>query len=60
MEQNIFDWVLSIPNLLGQFSTWLFTELPYIHLSPIGMLTIGGLGTILVLHLIHLINVVGG
>lgn len=60
MEQNIFNWVLDIPSILSQFGSWLFTELPYIKMSPIAIFTIGGIGAILVLHLIHLVNVISG
>lgn len=56
MEQNIFDWVISIPCVLSQFTSWLFTKLPYINLTPISIFTLTGISAILVFHLIKLVN----
>lgn len=56
MEQNIFNWVISIPRVLSQFTSWLFTKLPYINLTPISIFTLTGISVILVFHLIKLVN----
>lgn len=56
MEQNIFNWLISIPSILAQFSNWLFTKLPYINITPISIFTLSGISAILVFHLVKLVN----
>lgn len=58
MTQNIFNWVLSIPSILADFGNWLFTDLPYINISPIAIFTVAGVALLLGFHLLRL--VVGG
>lgn len=60
MASTIFQFFLDIPKQLAPFTTWLFTDLPYINIAPIALFGIGGFTAILVLHLIHLVNVIGG
>ena len=57
MAKTIFEWVLNIPQYLGEFSSWLTTPLQYINLSPLALLTIGGgtaLITVIVIHIVRL------
>lgn len=60
MVQSIFDFVLNVPSQLVPFTTWLFTELPYVKIAPISLFGMAGFTVILVFHLIHLVNVISG
>lgn len=60
MIDNIFDFIVHIPQYISPFFEWLFQRLPYINLMPIEILSFAGIGVILTLHLIHLVNVVSG
>lgn len=60
MADSIWSFIMNVPQQLAPFTTWLFSELPYVHIAPIALFGIGGFTVILTLHLVHLVNLIGG
>ena len=50
----LLDFLLSILTRLAQFSNWLITPLDYINLSPLALLSVAGITTIVAIHLVRL------
>ena len=49
MEETLFNWIMSIPQTIAKFGDWLVKPImePYIKLSPLGLLGIGGVSTLI-------------
>ena len=58
LYQELFNWLLEIPQTLAEFGNWLNTPIydPYINISPLGLLGIGGISFIIALIIIHVIK----
>lgn len=61
MFQRLFDFALTIPQLLLPFTEWLLSDQVVLGgLSPLEFFGFGGFLVILGLHVAHLVNVVSG
>lgn len=60
MVNTLFQWILDIPKSLIPFVGWLTTTLPHLDITPLAILSIGGFTTIMILHVVHLVNVIAG
>lgn len=58
MENTLWNWLFQLPQQFAQMGSWLTTSLPYIGMSPLALLGVGGLTAVIVFSLIRL--VVGG
>lgn len=58
MYMRLLDFVLTIPQVLAQFSMWLLQPLPVINIAPLALFSVGGITLLVFWHLTRL--VVGG
>lgn len=58
MVDRLFSWLLEIPVILAQFTNWIIQPLPVINISPLALLSVGGIGLLIAFHLTRLI--IGG
>ena len=58
MSEILFEWLLNIPQYLGEFSSWLTSPIneKYINISPLGLFTIGGSAILLSIITIHVLR----
>lgn len=56
--ENLWQWVVNLPLQFLQFFAWLTEPLPYLDISPLGLISFAGLTALIVVLLIRL--VVGG
>lgn len=58
MTDRLLNWLLTIPQILAQFTNWIIQPLPVINLSPLALISVGGIGLLIAWHLTRLI--IGG
>lgn len=58
MVMRLLEWLLTIPQILAQFTSWIIQPLPVINLSPLALISVGGIGLLIAWHLTRLI--IGG
>lgn len=58
MFNELFEFLLNIPQTLSQFGSWLITPLneQWLNISPLGLLGVGGIGFIIVIITTHIIK----
>lgn len=58
MYQELYNWVLEIPQTLAQFGTWLTEPIKpgLIDLSPLALLGIGGVSVLIGLIVVHVVK----
>jgi len=60
MARELWDFILNSFKNISGFAEWLTTKLPYVNISPLAIFGVAGFSAIMILHLIHLVNVVSG
>ena len=60
MEQELFNLLMNVPQTIGAFSNWLMSPIyaPYINVSPITLLSVGGVTAVIWLIAIHVVRLV--
>ena len=53
-EINFLNWVFRLPVELAKFSNWLLTPLEVINMSPLAILSVGGISLIIGVHIVRL------
>lgn len=57
MAQDLFNWVLSIPQTIAGFTDWLVTPIGHgIDLSPLMLLSLGGVGIVIFIIGLHVVR----
>lgn len=58
MVNELFNWILQIPQTIASFGSWLMSPIydPYIKLSPLALLGIGGVSTIIIIIGVHVVK----
>lgn len=56
--ENLFNFVVSLPEKMAGFGQWLFTALPGLNIAPIAIFGISGFSALIALKITRL--VVGG
>lgn len=58
MVNELFNWLLEIPQVIAGFGSWLMSPLyePYIKLSPLALLGVGGISTIIIIIGVHVVR----
>lgn len=58
MENDLFNWVLEIPLTIAKFGNWLIQPIneQYLNISPLALLGVGGVATIIVIIGIHIVR----
>lgn len=56
--QRLWNWVINLPLVFVDFIEWLTTDLPYINVSPLGLISFAGLTALISILLVRLF--VGG
>lgn len=58
MEQQLFDFLMNVPQTIGAFSNWLMSPIyaPYINVSPITLFSVGGVSVIIWILGIHVVR----
>lgn len=52
--EGIFDFILNILSVFAGFGDWLVTPLDYINLSPLGLISVGGITFLIGIHIVKL------
>ena len=60
MDNTLFNWLFDFMRELCNIGNWFIQPLPYINISPISLFTISGFNIVIGLHIVHLLNVLGG
>ena len=58
MEEQLFNFLLEIPQTLANLTNWLVSPISekYLNISPLGLLGIGGTSLIIALILVHVVK----
>ena len=56
METELFNWLLDIPTTIAGFGSWLTTPLDVINISPLGLLGVAGVTTIIIIIAVHIVK----
>ena len=58
MDRTLFEWLMNIPVVISNFGNWLVSPIyqPYITLSPLELLGIGGITTIIAIIGVHIVR----
>lgn len=58
MAQQLFDWLLQIPQTVASFGSWLTTDLQIGQwsISPLGLFGIGGVAVVIGLIGVHIVR----
>lgn len=54
----LVDWLVKLPQMFGQFGSWLVEPLPYIEMPPLALFGVAGITAIIALKAFRL--AVGG
>lgn len=52
--QNFWTWIINLPLVFTGFIEWLTDELPYIHVSPLGLFSVAGITALISILLVRL------
>lgn len=58
MEKQFFNFLIEIPQTLASFGNWLISPLEpnYLPISPLALLGVAGVGTIITLIVVHIVR----
>lgn len=56
--ERFFDWVLSIPQTIASFGTWVVSPIneQFLNISPIELLGVTGTATIITIIVLHVVR----
>lgn len=58
MFEELFNFLLEVPQALANFGTWLITPISeqYLNISPLGLLGVSGTAIVISLILVHVVK----